>query len=160
RNTMSRKWLLAPAVLAGLIGAAFYSREAEPPGSQMVGAAEELVATLTPEQKAKAVFAFDDKERTNWHFVPLQANKGKPLRKGLRLEEMTPRQQELTRALLKAGTSASGYQKATNIMSMEFVLAEVEPKGQEGAPVRNPGWYFLSIFGEPGKNTRWGWRLE
>jgi hypothetical protein len=70
---------------------------------------------------------------------------------------MTPQQKEHVRALLKAGTSASGYQQASNIMSLEFVLAELE-KGK--GPVRNPEWYFLSIFGEPGKNSRWGWRLE
>ena len=26
--------------------------------------------------------------------------------------------------------------------------------------VRDPQWYFLSIFGEPGKKGKWGWRFE
>ena len=54
----------------------------------MVGAAEKLVASMSADQKSKGLFAFDDKERTNWNFVPLQDKAGKPTRKGLRLEEM------------------------------------------------------------------------
>jgi hypothetical protein len=154
---MLRRWMLAPVVLAGLVGAAFVTREEEAPGSDMVGAAEKLVASFSAEQKAKAVFAFDDKERTNWNFVPLQDKAGKPTRKGLRLEEMNAEQKQLTRALLRTGTSQSGFDKASTIMSLESILADLEMgKG----PVRNPDWYFLSIFGEPGKNSKWGWRIE
>jgi len=58
---------------------------------------------------------------------------------------------------LRAGTSEGGYTKATTIMSLESILRELE-KG--GAMVRDPGWYFLTIFGDPSKTGKWGWRVE
>jgi hypothetical protein len=123
----------------------------------MIAAAGRLTDSLSDQQREKAVFDFDDKERTNWNFVPLQTKDKKPSRKGLRLEEMTPQQREATLALLRAGTSASGFVKATTIMSLESILHQLE---KNGAMVRNPGWYFLTLFGKPSKAGRWGWRIE
>lgn len=144
-------------VAAGLVGAACLSKEGESAGVQMSDAADKLVNSLTAEQKSAALFAFDDKERTNWNFVPLQDKDKKPTRKGLRVELMTEEQKRAISALLRAGTSASGFLKATTIMSLESVLAQLE---QKGAMVRNPGWYFVSIFGTPSKAGKWGWRIE
>jgi hypothetical protein len=42
-------------------------------------------------------------------------------------------------------------------MSLESILAELEKKG---AMVRNPNWYFVSVFGEPSNTGKWGWRIE
>ncbi|MBV9125170.1 MAG: DUF3500 domain-containing protein, partial [Planctomycetes bacterium] len=109
------------------------------------------------EQRARATFAFDDKERTNWHFVPLQDPARRPTRKGLPLEDMNATQQQAALALLRAGTSASGDQKALTIMSLENILKELE-KG--GAMVRNPHWYFFTVFGQPSSTGKWGWRVE
>jgi hypothetical protein len=154
---MKLKQLLWVVLLAGgLVGAACLSKERDSAGVQMCDAADKLVNSLNDDQKNKALFAFDAKERTNWWFVPLQKDK-KPLRKGLRFEHMTAAQKDMARALLRAGTSNSGYLKATTIMSLEAVLAELEGNG---ANVRNPGWYFVSIFGTPSKSGKWGWRIE
>jgi hypothetical protein len=38
--------------------------------ADMVQAADAFVASLEPQQRAKALFAFEDAERLNWHFVP------------------------------------------------------------------------------------------
>jgi hypothetical protein len=122
----------------------------------MTAAAERFLGLLSPEQKAKAAFAFDDKERFNWHFVPLEKDK-QPTRKGLRLEEMSDAQKAAALDLLHTGTSAAGFQKATTIMSLENILKELE---QGKGPVRNPGWYFVTIFGTPAKTGTWGWRIE
>jgi hypothetical protein len=70
---------------------------------------------------------------------------------------MTAPQKAAALALVQAGTSEKGYQAATTIMSLESILRELE-KG--GANVRDPGWYFVSVFGTPGKSGRWGWRIE
>jgi hypothetical protein len=151
-----KRLLLAAGVLAGLVAAAVLSKENPSAGAQMVAAATQLVDSLNGEQKGKALFRFDDPERTNWNFVPLQDNK-KPLRRGLRLDQMTGEQHSTTLTLLRAGTSPSGFVKAATIMSLEVLLRDLE-KG--GANVRHPGWYFLSIFGTPSQTGRWGWRIE
>ncbi len=153
-----RAVVLVPLLLAGLVGIAVIGEQKELVGVQMTGAAEKFVASLTDEQKAQAQFGFEDKERTNWNFVPLQDKDKKSTRKGLPLQQMTAEQKAAAIALVKAGTSESGYTKAITIMSLESILNDLEkPKG---AMVRNPEWYFFTVFGTPSKTGKWGWRVE
>jgi hypothetical protein len=105
---------------------------------------------LTAEQKAKATFGFDDPERVNWAFVPLE-------RKGLQLREMTSYQKQLAYALLSAGLSQTGFAKAVTIMSLDDVLKVMEKDNGER---RNPEKYYFSIFGTPGEKGTWGYRVE
>lgn len=119
---------------------------------EMAQAANNLLAALSPEQKAKASFQFTDAERTNWHFIPRA-------RKGLPIKEMSQEQRLLAHALLASGLSHRGYGKAVSIMSLETILAELE-KGGRGGAVRDPEMYFVSIFGKPGAADPWGWRVE
>jgi hypothetical protein len=112
--------------------------------------AKQFLASLTPEQRAKATFRFEDAERMNWHFIPRE-------RKGLPFREMTPEQKHLAHALLSAGLSQRGYIKATTIMSLETVLRELEHASEE---YRNPEKYYFSIFGEPAEKGVWGYRVE
>jgi hypothetical protein len=58
---------------------------------------------------------------------------------------------------VQTGTSTAGNEKARTIMSLEGILHELE-KG--GAMVRNPRWYFFTLFGTPSKAGKWGWRVE
>ena len=118
--------------------------------SVMTEAANRFLATLTPEQKAKATFPFDDPERMTWYYVPFD-------RKGLQLQEMSPYQKHLAHALLSAGLSQSGYMKAVTIMSLEDVLREME---KDDGKRRNPEKYYFSIFGTPGDDATWGYRVE
>ncbi len=153
-----RRMLLAVVVAAALAGVAHVAQQAEPAGAKMTGAATKFLTALTPEQKTKATFAFDDKERLNWHFVPLQDNKTRQTtRKGVGLGEMTPEQRQAALGLVKAALSPGGYDKATTIMSLEAILHELEKKG---TMVRDPEWYFFTVFGTPGKSGKWGWRVE
>jgi hypothetical protein len=112
-------------VLSVVGSVAYVSPATEGSGIKMADAAERFLGLLTPEQKTKTVYAFDDNERLHWDFVPLQDSKKRPERKGLRLEEMTAEQQAAARLLLKAGTSPDGYVKATTIMSLEAILHEL-----------------------------------
>ncbi len=121
--------------------------------ADMAKAAASFLASLTPEQKAKAAFGFKTEgkdERLDWHFVP-------KARKGLPIKEMTEPQRELARALLKTGLSDHGYKKASEIQGLETLLHELE-KGK--GPVRDAELYFVTIFGEPGEKQPWGWRWE
>jgi hypothetical protein len=150
--------VFVPLLAAGLVGLAVVGEQKEPVGAQMATAAEKFLATLNDEQKAKATFAFDDKERINWNFVPLQDKDKKPTRKGLRLEQMTAEQKTAARELVRTGTSQTGYTQAITIMSLESILNDLEKP--RGTNVRSPDWYFFTVFGTPSKTGKWGWRVE
>jgi hypothetical protein len=148
---------LALAALLLVAGLAYVGQQSGTAAPDMVAAAQGLLDSLTPEQKAKAGVVFDSKERYNWNFVPLQDKEKHSTRKGLPLEDMTPEQKKAALALLRAGTSEQGNLAAVTIMSLEGILRDQE-KG--GAMVRNPEWYFFTIFGTPSKTGSWGWRVE
>jgi hypothetical protein len=151
-----KRLLLSLSCLALLAGAAFLAKETETAADRMAAAADKFLAGLTADQKKKATFDFDSAERTRWFFTPQQKGK-KPTRKGLPLAEMTAKQKDLAKALLRAGTSDAGFKKATTVISLESILADME-KGR--GPVRDPEWYFFTVFGTPGKAGSWGWRVE
>jgi hypothetical protein len=145
--------------LAGVVGVALVGRSApDSTGGKMKSAADAFLASLTPGLKKKAAFDFNDKHRTAWFFTPQQDKEKHFLRKGARLEEMTADQKKAALALLRSGLSAKGYEQATTIMGLEVLLAGYE--GTKGANTRNPGWYFVSVFGEPSSTGKWGWRFE
>ena len=146
---MKKVWLRLLVVAAGVVLlTSAYVRISQ--NSVMVKTADAFLASLTPEQRAKATFPLGDDERLNWHFIP------RP-RKGLPLREMVPMQKHLAQALLSAGLSQSGYIKATTIMSLEDVLRIQEKDSGER---RNPEGYFFSIFGTPSEDAVWGYRVE
>jgi hypothetical protein len=149
--------ILSLVLMAVLVGLAYVGQATESTGTKMADAAEKFLDSLTPEQRDKAAFAFADKERTNWHFIPLQDAGKKSTRKGMPLGDMTAEQKAAALALVKTGTSPDGYTKATTIMSLESILHDLE-KG--GTMVRDPGWYFFAVFGKPSKTGKWGWRVE
>src|SRR5215470_14320660 len=117
----------------------------------MADAANKFIASLTPEQKAKASFGFGDEQRYDWHFIPRD-------RKGVPLKDLDENQRRLAMEFMKTGLGASGYQKATTIMSLEPVLAQLE--GPSRRFPRDPELYYFSIFGKPSPKDPWGWRVE
>jgi hypothetical protein len=167
-----RLWLsiaLAGACAAGaLVGA-------ERSSTAMASAATKFLASLTPDERQRATFAFDSGERTHWHFIPTGPPPMFP-RNGLTIKEMTGEQRKLAHELLKAGLSERGYLTATSIMDLETVLGALEaaerraaPPPPAGAPARNapivrdPEGYFFSVFGTPSTGpgkAPWGWRVE
>ncbi len=121
-----------------------------PSVSVMTETANRFLAALSPEQRSKATFPFNDDERFDWHYIPKE-------RKGLTLGEMTPAQRHLASALLAAGLSQTGYIKAVTIMSLEDVLRVLENDSGER---RNPEKYHFTVFGTPSDTGTWGWRVE
>ncbi|MFO0911241.1 MAG: DUF3500 domain-containing protein, partial [Isosphaeraceae bacterium] len=124
---------LATLTLLGLT--LWVSANYDTTGSQMATAARRVLTALDQEQLAKATFPFESPERINWHFSPRE-------RKGLSIKDMTPAQRSLAFGLLHTGLGASGYLKATTIMSLEQILKDLE-KGS--GPVRDPELYFFSV---------------
>lgn len=144
-STLLRLVLVA---VATVLLAAAYSRTTAAP--TMSAAATAFVNSLYPEQRDRALFKLDDDERLNWFYTPVP-------RKGLPLREMTPGQRKLALALLSAGLSQVGYIKAITIMSLDEVLASMEPAGNFH---RDPDGYFFSVFGEPSETGAWGYRVD
>jgi len=122
--------------------------------ARMVTAASEFLGALTPEQRARAVFALDNTaERTRFNFVPTEAF----ARNGLVLREMSEPQRKLAHELLKSGLSDRGYFTYTQIMELEKILKVLE---QPARFERDSDKYFVSIFGTPADKGAWGWRFE
>src|SRR6478752_2106507 len=135
----------------GLLTAA-YERINTP--ALMSDAAKAYLNSLTPEQRTKTVFPFDDAERLNWRFIPVEDRKGVPLR------EMTSAQKHLAEALLSAALSNQSIIKAHTIMSLDQVLKEREAKQAKQQFERDPEKDYVTIFGEPSETGTWGFRFE
>jgi Spy/CpxP family protein refolding chaperone len=121
------------------------------PGEEMATAARRFLDALTPEQRAKASFEFKADDRQDWHYIPKD-------RKGITFKELDAKQRQLGLALLRSGMSEGGYTKATNIMSLEPILAELEGAGRRFP--RDPLLYHVFVFGKPEPQGTWGWRVE
>ena len=140
---------------------------AERSSSTMAGAATKFLATLTPEQRQQATFAFNSDERLHWHFIPTGPAPMFP-RNGLTIKEMSEPQRKLAHDLLKAGLSQRGYLTASSIMDLETILGALEAEQRaaatqpaRGTPiVRDPERYFFSVFGTPSTHDTWAWRVE
>jgi hypothetical protein len=138
-------------VLIGALQLVVTPARSHPAADQMAAAANKLLASLNAEQKAKVQFEFKADERLNWHYIPKD-------RLGLTLREMSAEQRQLAHALLLTGYSDHGYAKATNIISLELILQELE--GPQRKIPRDPGLYHLFVFGTPDAKGTWGWRFE
>ena len=119
----------------------------------MVSAAQAFLSGLSPDMKELASFPFGDKDRDNWHFVPQDD------RQGARIGNMDEKQQELAFNLLKTGLSEKGYQIAREIMDLEKILI-IKEKQKPGSDYRNPGKYYICIFGNPSNSEPWSWTYE
>jgi hypothetical protein len=130
-----------------MLSAAYYKINSP---SVMSDAAKAFLASLPPDQKARATFAMADEERFNWHFIPR-------VRKGLAFREMSAGPRQLAHALLAAGLSQQGAIKADTVMSLDQVLKEIEVNPTNE---RDPEKYYFSIFGEPSETGTWAYRVE
>lgn len=116
--------------------------------ADMAEAARRLLSALTPAQRTRAVFPVAADERLRWHYVPQP-------RPGIAFKELTDTQRALAFGLLGTALGRRGFVKASSIMALEEVL-----RRRETSTVRDPGAYFLSVFGEPSTSSTWGFRIE
>ena len=118
----------------------------------MLTAARDLLESLTSDQRRRVLFPLGDPERFNWNYMPGP-------RRGVPLREMTEAQRQSALALLESALSRRGYEKANGIMALEVILGELEGRGA-GDRVRDPGGYFLTLFGTLQQGEPWGWRID
>ena len=115
-------------------------------------AVRSFLTELRPESRAKALFAFDDPHRLDWHYIPRE-------RVGLPLSAMNDAERRATHALLRRLLTPSGYGRANGVIELEGVLREIENN-----PSRDPGAYFVSFFGNSSNTATdaepWTFRFE
>jgi hypothetical protein len=123
------------------------------------GYVEKAVAfhsSLHQNQLKKVSHPFEDTERFNFNFVPLE-------RKGLSLAELSDLQKQKAFRFLSSCLSDLGFQKVTDIISLEEILIVIEEnrlKMPDGSPMRDPEKYYLSFFGSPVEDDIWAFRFE
>lgn len=115
--------------------------------------ANRFIALLNSGQKSKALLPFDTTERYTFNYVPLND------RKGISMNELNAEQKQQVFALLRASLSNAAVEKITAIMQLETLLKELEQRSADDH-YRDPGKYFLTIFGTPSDAGLWGWRFE
>ena len=128
--------------------------------AQMAAAAAEWLAALDPAQRMAAAGdgpsadAQADAERRRWFYTPTDHG-------GLPLGAQRPAQQRLAHKLVATGLSDAGYVTVATIIGLDNVLDHVEgwsvDWGRERG--RDPGMYYLRVFGSPGGEEPWGWRF-
>lgn len=93
-------------------------------------------------------------ERLRWFYTPTDHG-------GLPLGRQRPAQQSRAMQLVASGLSTAGYVTVSLVIGWENVLDLVEgfavDWGRERG--RDPGLYYLRVFGEPGGARPWGWRF-
>ena len=125
----------------------------------MADAAHAWLDSLNTEQRSVAAGATpgpdaSDAERRRWFYTPTDHG-------GLTVHAQRPAQQRLGMALVATGLSTAGYVTVATVMGLENVLDHTEGfrtifDRERG---RDPGLYYLRVFGEPGGATPWGWRF-
>ncbi len=119
----------------------------------LVPAASRFISLLDSTQKARALYPFDVDERYGFHYFPIDNRKGIPM------DQLNAAQADAAMDLIKTCLTAETVKKIKEIMQLELVLIEIEHRKPDDH-FRDPGKYFLTIFGIPGDRTTWGWRLE
>jgi len=125
---------------------------------QMARAAAAWLGTLEPAQRAAATGEAPggpaEAERQRWYYTPTDHG-------GLPLGAQRPAQQQRALQLVATGLSTAGYVTAATIIGLENVLDRAEgwtmDWGRERG--RDPGLYYLRVFGEPDGSAPWGWRF-
>jgi hypothetical protein len=132
-----------------LFSALFFSANAQ----HMAQTADKFISLLDTAQRAKTLYPFDSEERFNFHYFPIND------RKGLPLDEMTVPEKTAAFDLMKTSLSSTTIKKVKEIIELENLLKELEHRKPEDH-FRDPGKYYLAIFGVPADSTLWGWRFE
>lgn len=127
--------------------------EHSPATAEMAAAANRWLESLSAEQRAKATYHYLDGERQFWYYPPLN-------RHGLPLRDMNQEQRDLAYALMQATLDDTAYQRAAAIIRHELILGPLEVEEGADGWDRNPLLYYWTVFGEPGGQEPWGWRVE
>jgi hypothetical protein len=128
------------------------------PAARMAGAAASWLETLDTEQAAAGAWQWptedSEAERRRWYYTPTDHG-------GLPLNRMRPPGQRAAMRLLATGLSVPAYVTVSTIMGLENVLdlREGFTAGFARERGRDPGMYYLRVFGTPDASGTWAWRF-
>ncbi len=143
--------------VAVLLFFAAVASSAEELGTRLTTTAASLRKALPEDARAEALFPFEDAEREDIRFAPL-------LLEGARHGALPKDAASLTEQLLEISLSPRGLETARLIRRNELAVAKKD--AARWVPrfvverMRDPGRYFLALFGEPGGTTPWAFRYE
>lgn len=89
-----------------------------------------------------------DPSTTSWRRTP-------GMRSGRRLGDMTAAERDALDVLLRDALTPRGFARVSEIIRHDDLLKAVTPQEPLGSTE-----YFFAVFGTPGVDERWGWRLE
>ncbi|MCD4851880.1 DUF3500 domain-containing protein [Arthrobacter sp. AK01] len=122
----------------------------EAPTSDMVAAAEKLLALLTSAQRERLNYAVDALEWQSWANPEFMQHDT-----GLRLDELDPAVRDAALAVVEAGLSPEGHALARNLMRINGFLG-----GLVDLPLlMNEFSYNFALYGTPSSSDPWGWQL-
>ena len=113
-------------------------------------AAVAFLASLTPEQRGRTLYAVDDLEWRRWSNIHLAT------RQGVGLLEMDPAQTAAAFGLMEATLSTRGFETSRDIMRLEGHLADLMNDHNQYGEQR----YWFTVMGEPSERAPWGWQLD
>jgi len=161
-GTVTRlSWLAALACMSAL--------HAQPPAAssahQMTQAAHALLGALENAELDAALLPLDADERSHWSNVPYASHH----RPGLRLGSLDRDETLRVHDLMRASLSSQGYQKAAGVMRLDDInraqqVARLSPDATAFQEAQAEGFgsdnYFVLFFGDPRRDSRWGWLLQ
>jgi hypothetical protein len=132
---------------AACIALSFAAAKQNKADEGMRKAVQDLAASLSPEQRDRAVFGLAAEHRLDWHYVPRE-------RVGLAIGELDATQRERFDAVLKSALSERGARQVEGVLVLEGVLREREGEW------RDPGRFHFALYGDFAGRGSFGWRFE
>ena len=118
----------------------------------VVAAAQVFLDSLSDEQRAAAMYAFDDPQRADWSNLPAEMSR----RNGVRIRDLDAAQRAALRDFLVTALSPEGYATVQGVVRAEDALGQSWWAGLLGWGSDN---YFLAFFGKPAEDQAWGWQF-
>jgi hypothetical protein len=116
---------------------------------EVAGRAAAFLESLTPSQREAVGLAFEDRRRTDWHYIPRS-------RPGLPLKDMSKSQRRLAWHMVRDVLSETGFDKVQDVLLLEAILGEMTGRRS----YRDPENYAVVFFGDPAGKRPWAWRFE
>jgi len=121
-------------------------------GNELTRSVRAWLDGLDAGQRARATYPFATAERMVWAYTP-------GLRGGLAIADMRPDQRSAAMTIVGTAMSARGADEVAAIIALETILGALEREAGRRGPVRDPELYWFAVFGDPGADTPWSWRI-